>query len=89
VQRWRILKDANDAGTFDPADQPVLDEAVREVDRLVAEHGERFTHDDLRAEIAWEPQCTDDTRLTLLTCATFTAEAATEVAGSTRRTPEP
>jgi hypothetical protein len=36
--------------------------------------------DDLRAEIAWGPQRTDDTRLTLLICATFTAESATEVA---------
>ncbi|HTC68987.1 MAG TPA: DUF5677 domain-containing protein, partial [Acidothermaceae bacterium] len=25
VQRWRILKDATDAGTFDPADQSVMD----------------------------------------------------------------
>jgi hypothetical protein len=40
--------------------------------------------DDLRAEIAWGPQRTDDTRLTLLTCATFTAEAATEIAGEAR-----
>jgi hypothetical protein len=40
--------------------------------------------DDLRAEITWGPQRTDDTRLTLLTCATFTAEAATEIAVEAR-----
>jgi Family of unknown function (DUF5677) len=36
VQRWKLLKDAVDAGTLDPADEPELDEAKREVDRLVA-----------------------------------------------------
>jgi hypothetical protein len=40
--------------------------------------------DDLRAKIAWGPQRTDDARLTLLICATFTAEAATEIAVEAR-----
>jgi hypothetical protein len=37
--------------------------------------------EDLQAQINWGPGRTDDTRLTLLVCATFTAEAATAVAG--------
>lgn len=40
--------------------------------------------DDLRAGIVWGPQRTEDTRLTLLICATFTAEAATKVAVEAR-----
>jgi uncharacterized protein DUF5677 len=45
VQRWRILKDAADARTLDPGDQPELDEAKREVDRLAAQHGDEFKQD--------------------------------------------
>lgn len=45
VQRWRILEDAADAGTLDPADQSHLDAAKCEVDRLVTQHGDEFKHD--------------------------------------------
>src|SRR5208337_1220140 len=45
VQQWRLLKDADESGTLDQAGQAALEEAKREVDRLVAVHGEGFAHE--------------------------------------------
>lgn len=45
VQRWRVLKDADESGTLDQAGQAALQDAKAEVDRLVTIHGDGFNHE--------------------------------------------